>query len=802
MLRGSFNSDNDPNRDRLIHSNNDEDLDLDDDVEDSSVFSTFYKKSRSQKSEDSPKLFSASEEEDQEPDNEADSVSSSPPSIPYVADDGPPESSDNDNDEGSLDDSAFPLFISFKANDPNQTISDALREKKEELQTSEDSGELLDDDFLDDYHYEMPEIQFPADSSNGTNSDFDNFDDDFDDPYNVPLDDITVPIFKPVSQDAIIEAAKQDELSVDDSSDHSDPTTQSPTVDVLTLDDELLIDNNLSDTNDVIEDDDAIDETNSSSNELGFIPVVESVSNTADPTDYLDDTIAPASDDYDSIFENNSKSEDSSLSIEQDEFSINNEELADPIKTHSTDLIDSDDGDISHEGEVIDEFLQDEPVALVESNATDEAFPEVPGSNPDNSLLSGFQNDEKLIETSNSAEEILDDSMSQANSISDSLKDASKDLREDLSNKPISTDTEEITVAEALQDEGFPVFKVSKADTDEVDFIPLDIPDTTSSDLTEPSERPGRNYSNRSEKRAEALANTASSTATATTAAERRSSSSSRAQRISNSDASSRPGTSRYSAAQQMGTVAPLPPRITKRKKRSGNIKGILIFLLIIALIVAIWQLWSILDLGSFFKDTFSGSNETVSSTYHPTSISSSTVDSSADSSENSATSATTAAPSATPVPSKEATPTPTATATPTPSPTPEPTATPVPTPSPTPVIVLEKTRFSTYVSDGKTDGSTAFFNLNFDNTGGKASSFNASIMQFTLTYNTSVTIDNVYSDYFTFVPKEGSKNVFIATPNNDTVIPKNGEVAVGITAESTGDNVSTFKVVYYIEYN
>ena len=251
-----------------------------------------------------------------------------------------------------------------------------------------------------------------------------------------------------------------------------------------------------------------------------------------------------------------------------------------------------------------------------------------------------------------------------------------------------------------------------------------------------------------------------------------------------------------------MGTVAPLPPRITKRKKRSGNIKGILIFLLIIALIVAIWQLWSILDLGSFFKDTFSGSNETVSSTYHPTSISSSTVDSSADSSENSATSATTAAPSATPVPSKEATPTPTATATPTPSPTPEPTATPVPTPSPTPVIVLEKTRFSTYVSDGKTDGSTAFFNLNFDNTGGKASSFNASIMQFTLTYNTSVTIDNVYSDYFTFVPKEGSKNVFIATPNNDTVIPKNGEVAVGITAESTGDNVSTFKVVYYIEYN
>ena len=38
MLRGSFNSDNDPNRDRLIHSNNDEDLDLDDDVEASSVF--------------------------------------------------------------------------------------------------------------------------------------------------------------------------------------------------------------------------------------------------------------------------------------------------------------------------------------------------------------------------------------------------------------------------------------------------------------------------------------------------------------------------------------------------------------------------------------------------------------------------------------------------------------------------------------------------------------------------------------------------------------------------------------------
>jgi len=804
MLRGSFNSDNDPNQDRLIHSNNDEDWGTDDEeVESSSVFSTFYKKTLSKKSDDTPKLFSAISDEDvtseTDANNDSDSNSSALRSIPYTAGDEAPDSSSSEGDKELSEESAFPLFISFKANDPNRSISDALREKKDELQPLEDQSDVLEDDFLDDYHYEMPEIEIPSIQAGNSNSGYSDFDDDFDDPFNIPLDDISVPIFKPVSQDSIIEAATQEEMMINADPDLSVPDTQNLPTEEPSAEDDLILDDVILDSTPLSDDIDTSFAIDNSNTNLGFVPGNDSESTSSDSADFSEDPVATPS------LSDNEKPE---VEVNNVDSIVSDDTMSSPMPVEETtdqNLFDNalyvdsfmDDDSLTAEPQETDdsEFYTD---VIAEDN-TVETLPESSNSYLDNSLLSGFQNDDEFDNANESPENISNSLITDDAESQTPVNESADSLSQDAISKPISTDTEDIPVAEALQDEGFPVFKVAKSHADEDRGATLDIPDI--SPLTtqlEPTERPGRNYSSRSEKKAEARANSSSTTSSATTASERRSTAASRAERATTSDSTSRPGTSRYSAAQQMGTVAPLPPRISKKKKRSFNYKALLIFLLIVSLIVVIWQLWRFLDLGTFFKNSFSGGKETISSTYQPVDSSSASTPTTEDSVVAPTSETTTVAP--TPVPTKEATPTPAPTATPTPSPSPTPT--PVPTPSPTPSVTLEITRFSTYVSDGKTDNTIAFFNLNFDNSGGKESSFNASIKQFTLTYDTSVTITDVQSDYFTFVPKEGSKNVFIATPNSDEIIPKKGDVEVGITATSSGDKVGSFKVVYYIEYN
>jgi hypothetical protein len=103
---------------------------------------------------------------------------------------------------------------------------------------------------------------------------------------------------------------------------------------------------------------------------------------------------------------------------------------------------------------------------------------------------------------------------------------------------------------------------------------------------------------------------------------------------------------------------------------------------------------------------------------------------------------------------------------------------------------------------NGSSDGATAYFDLRFENSGSYDSSLVDSLKQITITYESSQTIEEVTSSYFTFVKKEGSTNVFIGTPTSTAIILQDEFVLVDITGVTAGAKVGSFTIKYFIEYN
>lgn len=251
--------------------------------------------------------------------------------------------------------------------------------------------------------------------------------------------------------------------------------------------------------------------------------------------------------------------------------------------------------------------------------------------------------------------------------------------------------------------------------------------------------------------------------------------------------------THRYSAAQQMGTITPVT-QTSKHKNRHSAVsspkeqsfKPILILLLAIFLIVGLLYAWEYFDLGSAFikdKDT-----ETSASTFVTRE---STTDSVTEATTEPTTQATT---EATTEPTTEATTEPTTEATT--EATTEPTET-TSTGSPAEI----HTAFRTSITNATASGVNCSFDIKFENTGSNDASLYDSVDQMTIQFSTTATITEVTSSYFTFTPKEGSRNTFIATPISHDVIARGETIYVDIAA--VGDsNVGSFRIEsYFIEY-
>ena len=269
-----------------------------------------------------------------------------------------------------------------------------------------------------------------------------------------------------------------------------------------------------------------------------------------------------------------------------------------------------------------------------------------------------------------------------------------------------------------------------------------------------------------------------------------------------------RPG-GRYSAAQQMGNVAPIAPRDTKKKKQKRDHHKLLIFLLIdVAVLVIFFSVWNYFDLGKVifgeaqavpptFSTTLStavsttaesgnaAGNETAKTTLTPTPSTQETTTVATSKETTAATSKETTA----------ATTTETTAATTTES-TNEPNA--------TSAVVKEPAKipsgFSSSIENGKSSGDTGSFSIALKNTGGKDVSLYDGVEYLQIVFNTSATITSVTSDDFTFVPKPGKPNTFIGTPTSTDTIPFRGTATIDIEAKTDGADIGKFTIKYFIK--
>jgi len=276
--------------------------------------------------------------------------------------------------------------------------------------------------------------------------------------------------------------------------------------------------------------------------------------------------------------------------------------------------------------------------------------------------------------------------------------------------------------------------------------------------------------------------------------------------------ATARPGT-RYTAAQQMGKVAPpLPQNFTKTKKpERQNHKPLLIFLLIVACLILAFSAWYFLDLSDVFFGTGKEASNTTAiaaattrETTHKTTATPTAKPTAAPTTTPTAkpTATPTAKPTATPTAKPTATPTAKPTATPTAKPTATPTAKPTNTPSPTPAAVSAQipSGFSTKITDGHASADTASFIIQFTNSGGNDVSLLDGVESITIIYNSSVTIIEVTSDDFVFTAKENSNNTFIGTPVSTDVIAYKDTRPVTIYAKSDGAVIGNYSIKYSIQ--
>ncbi len=265
-----------------------------------------------------------------------------------------------------------------------------------------------------------------------------------------------------------------------------------------------------------------------------------------------------------------------------------------------------------------------------------------------------------------------------------------------------------------------------------------------------------------------------------------------------------RPG-GRYSAAQQMGNVAPIAPRDTKKKKQKRDHHKLLIFLLIdVAVLVIFFSVWNYFDLGKVifgeaqavpptFSTTLStavsttvesgnaAGNETAKTTLTPT-----------PSAQETTTAATTDATTA--ETTKETTAATTAAT----------TAETTKEPIATSAVVKEPAKipsgFSSSIENGKSSGDTGSFSIALKNTGGKDVSLYDGVEYLQIVFNTTATITSVTSDDFTFVPKPGKPNTFIGTPTSTDTIPFRGTATIDIEAKTDGADIGKFTIKYFIK--
>ncbi|MBP5491369.1 MAG: hypothetical protein J6Y08_00825 [Clostridiales bacterium] len=259
----------------------------------------------------------------------------------------------------------------------------------------------------------------------------------------------------------------------------------------------------------------------------------------------------------------------------------------------------------------------------------------------------------------------------------------------------------------------------------------------------------------------------------------------------------------RYSAASQKGaSITPVSTQEHNERKPSV-IKPLIFACLGVLCIGGVVFCWKYFDLG---KSTTSVSRETTyeSKTY-PTTASKSDDETSETTTEESKeeTTTTTTAESTT----KEETTTttteePTTTTTEATTTTTEATTTTTAEPTTTANPGVAKTSFKTSITNAKASGDECSFDIKFENSGSKTSTLNASIEYVTIRFDTSATITEVTSAYFTAVPKDGSKNTFLLYPKSDEEIAKGKSILADINAK--GDSsIGSFKIKdFYVSYN
>ncbi|MBN1775557.1 MAG: hypothetical protein JW817_03730 [Clostridiales bacterium] len=763
MLKGRFHDDDEKRDeslmpDRLIHYEpDDESGETKDDS--ASVFGTYYKAISADPDDNTEKVLFANDESEDAPD--ASGAPITPESIePEYS---PVVFQKTEEEHQDVMDKSFPLFLSFKASDSAQSISEVLREKsaktndspdesKDQILANEPDSAVNSDSVSDPTSNEV--FEDDIDTSDDQELSFtappeydpapmDAIDYEENDPFDIALDELNVPVFKPFQA-----APPQKETDSYDI----------PEVFNDRKDDEFLPEND--------EDTDQIASDDQGQNTRPFEELT--YSEEPDAPEIKDPAIVPAIE----VLTDPETIDDSDEAIEvslSDEESGSELSGTEPESDFDSEPLKSDQSTQSTSGKKYFDAFEYSDVTEIETLDTDE-------ETQTNHLLAGSIIDTQESPESPSVEYDIPNRFFDESTVSE----PDPSLTPDDSSEGISVDTlssradappeHDDSLAAVLRDEGINVFADSNSEKQSGN-IPV-------RSRAEAKERPGRQYS---EKKEDPAAKSAPVKGV---------------QPLNNLD---RPG-SKYTAAQQMGTITPQKERYRVSKRKAAEYLPLVIILILIALSVAFYFIWTSFNLGDVFSGLFgkSGNDQGVV-TYPVTSITTFEVTPSDTTLEPTAT---TAAATETVTPTPANTPTPTATPTPTPSPTatPTPTSTPTPSPSPTPGVV---TRFRSKIINGDTDGSVASFDLELENSGGKDSTLYDSIKQITITYSASVTFDSVSSSGFTFVKKEGSKNTFIGTPTSMELIKSGDVVLVDISATTSSSSVGSFKIEsYYIEYN
>lgn len=730
MLRGRISGDNDEKNDnsppdRLIHFEPEEGS-SESSQESASVFGTYYNNIASDDSENSGSKLFGKKPTDNFGNPNKDIEESSP-----VVDEEPTAVTFQPDDlmDEDLSESSFPLFLSFKANDPAKSVSEALRDKA--TPSTDETAETID---------LIQENETVVESADELTEDFtDDLTDSTNDPFDIPLDELAVPIFKPIAP----------KPSEENTTTYDIPKVfENETASISTSEGNV---------------------TDSNKSAPLFFPLsdVPEESNPQFESDPYEGTVLSDTPQEPASTFNANISD--TFSGKKSGFSFFPEFDSTPLTPDSetSSLIQSDGLSLDESKPIVDESADSKKsrqILSADSNETAPIF--APASVPLNfmteDIISLTPNETTDLSTEkglapDSVDEVATIGLTESteNTVSPNLKTrGSSKGRND-------------SIAAVLKDDGFTVFKEVNSEAN----------DTSNTVLTE---RPGRNYSSKQ----------VSSTV-------------SPSQKGIQSSINLDRSTSKYTAAQQMGTVAPLPQRYHKKNSRSATpYKLIIIIIVVIMLFIGLWQAWLYFDLGSVFSNLFNSKSEPQVSTFQTLSSASIiTSDTSSDTSvDTSAVSETTVPPTSTPTPSPTPSPTPTTKPTETSAETTaETTAT---TTATTTNIPGEPTKFVTKILNGSSDGGTAYFDLRFENSGSYDSSLVDSLKQITITYESSQTIEEVTSSYFTFVKKEGSTNVFIGTPISTAIIMQDDFVLVDITGVTSGAKVGSFSVKYYIEYN